>query len=77
MDFIIKLSKSVNLFTKIIYNQILITINRLIKYNIIILFKKSYLIKKLDLIVLNQLIKNHRIFTEITINRESLFMFKY
>ena len=55
----------------------MIIIDWLIKYNIIISFKKSYNTEDLNLIILNQLIHDHKVSQEIISDRESLFAFKY
>ena len=65
MNFIIKLSKSKNSIINVIYDSILVIINRLIKYSHIILFDESYIAKQLRFIVLNKLIRYHDISREI------------
>ena len=56
MNFIIKLLKLEKLVTKETYNNILMIIDKLIKYSHLILFKESYSTDQLEFIVLNQLI---------------------
>ena len=42
IDFIVKLPKLTHLVTKDKYNSILVVVDKLTKYSLIILFKKSY-----------------------------------
>jgi len=48
-----KLFKSTNLVVKDNYNFILIIINKLIKYLYIIIYKKKFVAKQLEYIILN------------------------
>ena len=77
MNFITKLSLSMNSTTKKNYDAILIMIDRLIKYFIIVFFKKEYTVEQLKYIVLNKLIKNHELFKKIISDRDKLFTFNY
>ena len=53
MNFIIKLPESEELVTEVIYDSILVIVDRLIKYSHLILFKESYSADQLGFIVLN------------------------
>ena len=66
MNFIIKLSKLEKLVTEIIYDSILMIIDRLIKYSHLISFKESYSIDQPGFIVLNRLIQYHDILKKVT-----------
>ena len=77
MNFIIKLPLSMNSTIKKNYNAILIIIDRLIKYSHIVLFKKEYTVEQLKYIVLNRLIKYHKLFKKIINDRNKVFIFNY
>jgi len=77
INFIIKLSKLINLAIKNIYNSILVIIDRVIKYLYIIVCKKKFTIEQLEYIVLNRLIKYYNISKELTSNRDKLFTSDY
>ena len=77
INFITKLPSSMSLTTKKNYDVILIMIDRLINYNHIVFFKKKYIVKQLKYIVLNKLIKYHKLFKELTNDRNKLFIFNY
>ena len=55
------------------YNTILIIVNKFIKYFYIVLFKKKYIIKQLEAIILDKLIQYYQIPKKITSNRDKLF----
>ena len=61
MNFIIKLSESEELVTGVIYDSILVIVDRLIKYSHLISFKELYSADQLGFIVLNRLIRYHGI----------------
>jgi len=42
MDFVVKLLKSRDLVTRVIYNLIIVIVDKLTKYSILILFKELY-----------------------------------
>ena len=77
MNFIIKLSKSEKLVTKETYDNILMIIDRLIKYSHLISFKQSYSADQFELIVLNRLIRYHNISKEMISDRNKLFISNY
>jgi hypothetical protein len=77
MNFITKLSKSMNLATGERYDSILIMIDKLIKYSHIIACKKKFTAEQLRYIVLNQLIRYHNIFKELISDRDKLFTSNY
>ena len=77
MDFITKLSLSMDSTTKESYDAILVMIDRLTKYSIIVLFKKEYTAEQLRYIVLNKLIRDHELFKKIISDRDKLFTFNY
>ena len=77
MNFIIKLLKSGKLVTEVTYNNILIMIDKLIKYSHLIWFKESYSADQLEFIVLNRLIQYHDILKEVTSDRNKFFTSNY
>ena len=66
-----------NPITKKNYDAILVMINRLIKYFIIVFFKKEYIAEQLRYIFLNKLIRNHELLKKIINDRDKLFTFNY
>jgi len=77
INFIIKLLKLTNLATKDKYDSILVIINKLIKYLYIIACKEKFIVEQLEYIVLDQLIRYHNIFKELTSDRDKLFTSNY
>ena len=77
MDFITKLLKSKELTMGEVYNLIIIIINKLMKYAIMIPFKKKYNIEQLVFILLNRLIRDYNILKLIIFNRNKLFTLNY
>ena len=77
MNFITKLSLSMNPTTKKSYNAILVMIDRLIKYSIIVPFREEYIVEQLRYIVLNKLIRDHELPKGITSDRDKLFTSNY
>jgi len=59
------------------YNSILIMIDQLIKYLYVIACKEKFTIEQLRYIILNQLIRYHDIFKELTSNKDKLFTSNY
>ena len=52
-------------------------IDRLTKYSHIVFFKKKYIAKQFEYIVLNKLIKYHKLSKKIINNKNKLFIFHY
>ncbi len=77
MDFIVKLSKSKDLVNNINYNNILVTIDCLTKYNKFTSTNKSYLIKDLADIVVRKIINNYRLLDEFVIDKSTTFAFRF
>ena len=74
MNFIIKLSELEKFVTEVTYNNILMIINKLIKYSHLISFKKSYSADQLKYIMSNRLIRYYDILKEMTSDRNKLFI---
>ena len=77
MNFITKLSKFKDLATEDSYDLILVMVDQLTKYSHIILFKKMYTAEQLRYIILNRLIRYHRISKELTSDWDKLFTLNY
>ena len=77
MNFITKLSKSKNEITGIIYDNILIIVNKFFKYAHFIVFKETYNAEQLKYIILNKLICYHGIFKRIMSDKNKLFTSNY
>ncbi len=73
IDFIVKLPKSKDLVNNTNYNNILIIIDRFIKYSKFISANKSYLIKDLVDIVVRKIINNHRLLDEFITDKDTTF----
>ena len=73
MDFIIKLPKSENISTRIRYNSILIVVDKFTKYIYLISCKKNFTAKQTIYIVLDKVIRYHRILESITLDRDKIF----
>ena len=77
IDFIIKLFKSKDFITKNKFNSILVIVDKLTKYIILILYKKTYNTEQLGFLLLNYLIKNYNISKDIIFDRNKLFISRY
>ena len=77
MNFITKLSESEEPVTEVIYDSILMIIDKLTKYSHLIPFKESYSADQLGFIVLNRLIRYHDIPEGMTSDRNKLFTSNY
>jgi hypothetical protein len=73
LDFIVKLLLSKEVFTGIIYNLILVVINRLIKYAYFISYKEGLTAEELIYIFNRNVITNYGVLKEIISNRDKLF----
>ena len=77
MNFIFKLLKFKNSTIDVIYDLILIIIDRLIKYSHIISFKKTLIVEQLNFVVFDKLIKYHKILTNVINDRNKFFTSNY
>ena len=73
----IKLPKLKDPATGETYDSIIVIIDRLTKYAIIIPFKKSFNVEQLRHVLLDRLIRDHRIPKGITSDRDKLFTSNY
>ena len=77
MDFITKLPKSNNPVTKIIYNSIMVIVDRFMKYLIVVPFKETYTAEQLGYLLLDRLVRDHRVLITIITDRDKLFTSNY
>jgi len=77
LNFIIKLSKSKKKVTRIIYDFILIIMNRLIKYKYFLSYKKTTFAENLTYMFLRMIVTNHELSDEIILNKDKLFILKF
>ena len=73
----VKLLKFKELLTKVLYNAILVIINRLTKYRYFILYKEASNVEELAYIFLRVLAANYEISDKIILNRDKLFTSKF
>ena len=62
---------------EVIYDLILVIINKLTKYNIFKLYKKAYIAKDLAYIINQIVIANYKMLDKFITNRDKLFTFKF
>ncbi len=77
MDFVTGLPALRNSVTKLMYNAILVIVDRLTKYAEIILFRNDYTAEQLRYIILNRLVQYHSILKTIISNKDKLFTLNY
>ena len=77
MNFIVKLSLSMNSTTKESYDSILVMIDRLTKYAHIVSFRKKYIVEELEYIILDRLIRYHELSKKVTSDKDRLFTSNY
>ena len=74
MDFIIKFPKSEDLVINIKYDNILVIVNKLIKYTYLILYNEKFTAKQITQIVLDRVIQYYRISEIIISDRDRIFI---
>ncbi len=77
LNFIVKLFKSKKRIIKTTYDFILIIINRLIKYEYFLSYKKTTFAKDLTYIFSRMIVANHELSDEIISNKNKLFILKF
>ncbi len=75
IDFIVKLFKSKDPINNISYDNILVIIDRFIKYSKFISVNEFYLVEDLIDIVVREIINNYRLLNEFVINKGTTFVF--
>ncbi|KAH8884330.1 hypothetical protein GQ53DRAFT_662105, partial [Thozetella sp. PMI_491] len=76
-DFIIKLLLLKEPLIKVFFNNILVIINRLIKYNYFILYKKASNTKELAYIFIKNIIINYKLLDKLVNNKDKLFTLNF
>ena len=77
MDFIVKLLKSDDPTTGVTYNSILVVVDRLTKYSYFISCNKTITAKELAHLVLNRIVRIHRLLQRLVTDRDKLFTSNY
>jgi hypothetical protein len=77
LDFIIKLPPSEKLIIEVIFDSILVIIDKLTKYEYFILYKESLLAEELVYAFNKYIIENYEISKEIISNRDKLFTSRF
>jgi hypothetical protein len=77
LDFIIKLLSSVELMIEVVFDLILVVIDRLTKYGYFILYKESLLAEKLAYAFNKHIIGNYGISKKIISDRDKLFILRF
>ena len=77
MDFITKLPKSKDPVTGITYNLIMVIVDRFTKYLIAVLFKETHTAEQLGHLLLDRLVRDHRVLIMIITDRDKLFTSNY
>jgi hypothetical protein len=77
LNFIIKLPPSVKPITEVVFDSILVIIDRLTKYGYFILYKESLLIEELAYAFNKHIIENYKISKEIISNKDKLFTLRF
>ena len=77
IDFITKLPKSKDPVTGITYNLIIVIVDRFTKYLIVVLFKETHTAEQLGYLLLDRLVRDHRVLIMIITDRDKLFTSNY
>ena len=77
MDFIVKLPALREIITGVIYDSVLVVIDRLTKYAYFIPYKEGLIIENLVYAFNRNVIANYEILEEIISNRDKLFTLKF
>ena len=77
MDFIMKLPKSKDPVTGITYDLIMVIVDRFTKYLIVVLFKETHTAEQLGHLLLDRLVRDHRVLIMIITDRDKLFISNY
>jgi hypothetical protein len=63
--------------TEVIYNSILVIVNRLTKYTYFLLYKEASIAEELVYIFMKTIIANHGVLDEFILDRDKLFKSKF
>ena len=77
MDFMIKLPPSKELMTNVVFDSIIVTVDRLTKNVMFILFKEAATADELAYIFLQDILAEHALSDKLIMDRDKLFIFKF
>jgi hypothetical protein len=77
LDFIIKLSSFIESIIEVVFDSILVIINRLTKYGYFILYKESLLVEELAYTFNKYIIGNYGISKKIISDKDKLFISRF
>ncbi|CAA9317827.1 hypothetical protein AVDCRST_MAG94-1309 [uncultured Leptolyngbya sp.] len=77
MDFNVKLPKSTDPPTGVVYDAIMVIVDRFTKYMIVVPFKESYTATQLGHLLLDRLVRDHGVPLSIISDRDKLFTSNY
>jgi hypothetical protein len=77
LDFIIKLPPSIKPIIEVVFDSILVVIDRLMKYEYFILYKESLLAEELAYAFNKHIIENHGISKKIISDKDKLFTLRF
>ena len=77
MDFVVKLPKSIDPATKVVYDSILVVVDKLTKYTYLVLWKESGTANKLVNILLKELVSHQGLPKIIISDQDKLFTLKF
>jgi hypothetical protein len=77
LDFIVKLSSFVELIIEVVFDLILVVIDRFTKYGYFISYKESLLAEELVYTFNKYIIRNYEILKKIISNRDKLFTLRF
>ena len=77
MDFITKLLPSIKGYSGVIYDTILVIVDKLTKYAYFVLYKGTLTAEQLGFLVLDRLIRYYRIPRKLISDRDKLFISAY
>ena len=73
MDFIVKLLKSEDISTGVKYNNILVVVDKFIKYTHLIPNNEGFIVKQTVYVILDRIIRHHRIPKNIISDKDKIF----
>ena len=77
MDFIVKLPKSTDPATGVVYDSIMVIVDRFTKYMIVVPFKETFTAEQLGHVLLDRLVRDHGPPLSIISDRDKLFTSNY
>ena len=77
MDFVVKLPKSMDPATRVLYDSIMVIVDKLVKYALMLPFKETWDASQLGFILLDRVVRDHGVPVSITSDRDKLFTSNY